>query len=258
MLAFGFNEQEKSSIRNLRIGALLTFIAVNLRFIVGDIIKPLILFGILQPGNSEHGHRYEFHTPNLPDMCGDVVMIILFAVAYLFMMSLRVKNNIPDVLDKFHGTNSQSVRSSRNVREYAAWAKSLFFVTIVGFSLYFFSKYFLTTSLEAFFSEESESFDISFVLHILNSTIKLGAALIFVYAYCRYLCIHRYIKIVLYMFFFIRTLLLTNILGFITEYDMEIDAPILDILLPGILIYSIISFMIIKYRVRHAVQGDWY
>lgn len=255
MLAFNFNEQEKSSIRNLRIGALLTFIAINLRFIVGDIIKPLILFDILQPGNSEH--RYEFHTPNLPDMCGDVVMIILFIVAYLLMTSSHPKNNISDVLDKFHGTDSQPQRLARNVREYVSWAKRLFFITIVGFGLYFFSKYFLATGLEAFFSEESESLDISFVLHILNNAIKLGASLIFVYAYCKYLCVPRHVKIALYMFFFIRTLLLTNILGFIIEYDMEINAPLLDVLLPGILIYSIVSF-IVNYRIRHAMQKNSY
>lgn len=54
MLAADFTDEEKDRLKNIRIGALFTFIAVISRFIVGDIIRPLILFDVIQPGG--HGH----------------------------------------------------------------------------------------------------------------------------------------------------------------------------------------------------------
>lgn len=43
MLAVNFNDQEKNKLKNIRIGAFLTFSGIISRFIVGDIIKPLEL-----------------------------------------------------------------------------------------------------------------------------------------------------------------------------------------------------------------------
>ncbi len=244
MLALNFNNEEKSLLRNVRIGALFTFIAVNLRFVVGDIIKPLILFDVIQPGGHGHGHKYEFHTPNLPDMSGDVITIILFGLAYMFISSSSIKNIIRGMMYTCCETESKSRESIRRMRDVIIAVKNLFYVAAVGFGLYFFSKYILTTGLEAFFSEESESEGIPFILNIINSAIKLCAALAFVYAYCKYLGAHRHTKIMLYMFFFIRSLLLTNMLGFVHGYDIEVGAPIIDVLLPGILIYATFKYLL--------------
>lgn len=242
MLAIGFSKQEKSLIRNIRIGAFLTFIGINLRFIVGEIIKPLILFDVLQPGGHSH-HRYEFHTPNLPDMCGDFITIVILAFAYFFMTSSSFKKNIKGMMYSSCDKSYKYHESIRKIRDYLIDAKNIFIVTAVGFGLYFFSKYALTIGLEAFSSEESESEGIPHILNIFNHAIKLLASLAFVYAYCKYISANRLIKPVLYTFFFIKSLLLTNVLGFVHEFDLEMIAPVLDVMLPWILIYSTIDFI---------------
>ena len=240
MLAFDFTNQEKSLLRNVRIGAFFTFIAVILRFVVGDVVMPLILFDVIQPGGHGH-HRYEFHTPNLPDMAGDIITIILFVLAYVFLTSSSFRNTVRGMMYASCDTNNKSRDSVRRMRDYILQTKNIFYVAVIGFGLYFFSKYILTTGLEAFFSEEAESEGIPFILNILNNTIKLCASLALVYAYCKYLEPHKHIKIMLYMFFFTRNLLFTNMLGFVHEHDMEICAPVLDVLLPCILFYSVYS-----------------
>lgn len=50
MLAKNYAAKEKAFLQTLRIGIFLTFLAINLKFIIGDIIKPLILFNVLQFG----------------------------------------------------------------------------------------------------------------------------------------------------------------------------------------------------------------
>ncbi len=239
MLAFDFTNQEKTILKNIRIGAFFTFIAVLLRFIVGDIIKPLILFDVIQPSR----HRYEFHTPNLPDMCGDIITIILFGLAYMFMTSSSSKNAIRGMMYASCDANNESQDSIRQIRDYILQMRNIFYVTVLGFGMYFFSKYVFTTTLEVFFPEESESKGLPFIFNILNSAIRLCASLAFVYAYCKYLGIHRNIKIMLYVFFFVRSLLLTNILGLVHEHDVELVAPALDVLLPCILVYSVFSYI---------------
>lgn len=240
MLVADFTDQEKARLKNIRIGALFTFIAVILRFIVGDIIKPLILFDVIQPGG--HGHyRYEFHTPNLPDMCGDIITIVLFGLAYMFMTSSRSKSAIRDIMYASCDTDNKSWDSIRQTRDYILQMRNVFYVAVIGFGMYFFSKYVFTTTLEVFFPEEAAG--LPFIFNILNSAIRLCASLAFVYAYCKYLGVHRHIKIMLYGFFFARNLLLTNILGLFHEHDVEIFAPILDVLLPCILVYSVLNFI---------------
>lgn len=245
MLAFDFTNREKTILKNIRIGAFFTFLAVILRFIVGDIIKPLILFDVIQPGG--HGHyRYEFHTPNLPDMCGDIMTIILLGLAYMFMTSSSSKNAIRGMMYASCDANNESHDSIRQIRDYILQMRNIFYVAVIGFGMYFFSKYIFTTTLEVFFPEESESKGLPFIFNILNNAIRLCVSLAFVYAYCKYLGVHRHIKILLYVFFFVRNLLLTNILGLVHEHDVELIAPILDVLLPCILVSSVFSYISIS------------
>ncbi|MFO0794584.1 MAG: hypothetical protein U0586_11045 [Candidatus Brocadiaceae bacterium] len=242
MLAADFTDREKAQLKNFRIGALFAFIAVIMRFIVGDIIKPLVLFDVIQSGTPGH-YRYEFHTPNLPDMCGDIVTIVLFGLAYMFMTSSRSKSAIRDIMYASCDMDNKYRDSVRQVRDYILQMRNIFYVAVIGFGMYFFSKYVFTTTLEVFFPEEAESEGLPFIFNILNSAVRLCASLAFVYAYCKYLGVHRHIKIMLYVFFFARNLLLTNILGLVHEHDVEIFAPLLDVLLPCILFYSVLNFI---------------
>ncbi|MFN3532588.1 MAG: hypothetical protein ACK41Q_08790 [Candidatus Brocadia sp.] len=193
MLAINFTDQEKDQLKNIRIGAFITFTGIILRFIVGDIIKPLELFDIIHPpGHGEH--HYEFHTPSFPDMCGDVVTIIIFAAAYLFMTSSSAKNILEGMIYSYCGADDKSRQSIKRVRDYILWTRNIFYVAIFGFGLYFFSKYILTIGLEVFSPEESESNGTILTLHLLNYIVKLTAAMAFVYAYCKYLCVHKHIR----------------------------------------------------------------
>jgi hypothetical protein len=125
---------------------------------------------------------------------------------------------------------------------------------MVGFGLYFFSKYILTIGLEVFSPEESESNEVTVILHVLNDIVKLTSTLVFVYAYCKYLGTPTHIKATLYMFFFIRNLFLTNMWGFVHKYDIEIFAPMIDVLFPCIIIYSLLNFFVLRQR---ALQHDY-
>lgn len=232
------NEAIKSVERNLRVGAFLSFIGINLRFVSVNIIKALILFNILKPGS--HEHHYELHVPNMPDMCGDIVAVVMLAFAYFFITSASVKKVINGKSDNFYEISSQYPESIRNLIH---WSKGVFFVTIIGFSLYFLSKYFLSIDLEVFAEEAEESTVLSALVY-LNYGIKLFSALIFVYAYCKYLSPNKSIKILLYTFFFVRNLFATNLLGLITQYDLYPCAPMLDILSPIIIIYSVVGILI--------------
>ncbi|MEK7290711.1 MAG: hypothetical protein AAB013_02240, partial [Planctomycetota bacterium] len=60
--------------------------------------------------------------------------------------------------------------------------------------------------------------------------------------YCKYLSTNKYIMFILYLFFIIRNLFATNMLGLISEYDLHVGAPFLDILSPIIIIYSAAYF----------------
>ncbi|MBE7446531.1 MAG: hypothetical protein HS132_15360 [Planctomycetia bacterium] len=254
MTTLAYSTDIKSSFRGLKIGVFLIFIAINIEFIVGDIIKPLILIDVIQ--TSGHEHRYEFHTPSLPDICGDVVAIILIGAGYLFITSSHLKNTMKGMMYTSCETDNPFRKSIEERRNYILWAKNIFIMTTLGFSLYFFSKYILTTGLEVFFPEESESFNVLCILSVLNSILTLGASVIFVYAYCKYISVGNHIKILLYCFFFTRNLFFTNMLGFVHEYDIEAIAPLLDALLPAILIYSTISILT-AYRLQHRYQfGD--
>lgn len=159
----------------------------------------------------------------------------------MFMTSSRSKNAIRGMMYASCDANNESHDSIRQTRDYILQMRNIFYVAVIGFGMYFFSKYVFTTGLELFFSEEAESEGLPFIFNILNSAIRLCASLAFVYAYCKYLNVHRHIKIMLYVFFFLRNLLLTNILELVHEYDVELVAPVLDALLPCILVYSVFT-----------------
>lgn len=236
------NKLLKPAIRDLKIGAMLLFIGVNLYLAVGSILHGLIYFDFLQSGN--HEHRYEVHVPNLPDMCSDVIMALVFSFAYLFITSDSVKNVVNRATGSSSEINDQDVRA---VRQLIDWAKKLFFISIIGFSLYFFSKYFLSIGIETFLEEEHEEFHyihIPFILNTLNCIMRLCSILIFATVYSRYLSLNRAVTATLYGFFFVQFLFASNVLGFITRYDLYIGASILDFLTPLIIVYSLIDIFI--------------
>ena len=235
------DEVIKTIERNLRVGAFLSFIGINLRFVSVNVIKALILFNILKPGN--HEHHYELHVPNMPDICGDIIAIVVLVFAYFFITSTPVKKVINGKSDNSYEISAQYPESIRNL---VHWSRGVFFVTIIGFSLYFVSKYFLSIDLEVF-AEEAEESTVSSALVYLNYVIKEFSALVFVYAYCKYLSPNKSVKILLYTFFFVRNLFATNLLGLITQYDLFPCAPLLDVLSPIIIIYSIIGILIQDY-----------
>lgn len=232
------NEVTKPVTRDLKIGALLIFIGVNLRFAIGNIIHGLIYFDFLQSGN--HEHRYEVHVPNLPDMCGDVAMAIVFVFAYLFITSDSVKKIVRGITNNSTELSNQDIQP---IRQLIKWTKTLFSASIIGFGLYFFSKYFLSIGIETFLEGEEES-HILFILNVLNCMVRLGSVFVFIYVYCKYLSLNKTVTLVLYSFFFMRFLFATNMLGFITEYDLYIGASLLDFLTPILIIHSIISIFI--------------
>lgn len=227
-----------SALRYLRIGAFLTFVGINLRFVIGNIINALIFFNILQPGNP--AHRYDIHAPSIPDMCGDVVMTLVFAAAYLFIASNRVKNGVTG-LHNLQELSSQYFVAVKRLKNHIHSSKNLFSLTAIGFSLYFLSRYFLSPGLEVVFIENITP--LSRVLNILNDVIKIGSPLIFANVYCKYLSTNRSLALVLYVFFLVRNLFATNMLGLITNYDLHIGAPFLDVLTPLIMIYSVVSII---------------
>lgn len=255
MLAVHFNKQEKTQIRSLRFGAFLTFMGINIRFIVGEIIKPLILFGFLQPGGYGH-NRYEFHVPSMPDMCGDVVTIVLLTAAYLFMTSTGFKYNIRGMMYGSCDKEEAQHESVKKIRDYIITVKNVFIITVIGFSLYFLSKYAFTTGLEAFSSDESGLSAVSYLLRIVNDALKLLAAIAFVYAYCKYIGANKVIKPVLYSFFLLNNLLLSNLLGFYHGFDLEMLGPVMDALMPGLLIYITIDFMVRTRAVRRLKEAE--
>ncbi|GIL19858.1 MAG: hypothetical protein EDM77_10780 [Candidatus Jettenia sp. AMX1] len=219
-----------AALRNLRISDLLTFIGINLRFITENIMNALIFFNILQP--LDQNQRYDIHTPSIPDMCGETVMVIVFTIAYLFHTSARLKNTVTDIPMYLYDRGV-----TRHLEDGLQRSKRFFFTTITGFGLYFFSRYFFSPILEVIFIENTTI--TSFALNILNDIIKLCSPLIFVYVYCQYLAAHKAVALMLYIFFIIRNLFATNVLGFITEYDLHVGAPFLDVLSPMIVFYSL-------------------
>ncbi len=128
-----------NSFKYLRIGTFLTFLGINLFFITENIINFLIFFNILQTDDPES--RYDIHTPSPPDSNVDILLVIVFAVAYFYMKSFYLNNTIPDTQDNLRGMKKQIQVSARHINEYVCWSWNFFFVSVVGSSLYLFSKY---------------------------------------------------------------------------------------------------------------------
>ncbi len=254
-------------LNSIKICTLLIFIGINLRFATENIVNALIFFNILQSGNSL---RYDIHTPSIPDMYGDIVTVIVFALAYLFFLSAdtkRTANGISFNLQEELGDGYRQVirqlknymkkagvasilplvhlETVRQIKNYIRWTKDIFFLGIlVGFGLYLFSKYVLSIGLEIF---SIQNYYISFFLNTFNDVIKLCSCLVFAYLYCSYLSAKKIVRLALYVFLFIRNFFATNFIGFITGCDLHIVVPFLDLLTPIIIFYSI-GCIITSYR----------
>lgn len=121
-----------------------------------------------------------------------------------------------------------------------------FFVSVVGSGLYLFSKYGLSTGmlsivLEAIFNEDMNN-SLTGTLDVLNNLIIVCSPIFIVYAYNKYLPTKRSISFALYLYFIIRNLFATNVLGLVTSFDMHAVAPFLDSMSPLIVVYSILCF----------------
>lgn len=255
-------------LNSIKICTLLIFIGINLRFVTEHIINALIFFRILQSGNSYL--RYDIHTPSIPDMYGDMITVIVFAIAYLFFISADTKRTatgksfnlqeelgdgylqvIRQLKNYMKKTGVVSIlpfvhlESSKQIINSIRWTKGVFFLGIlIGLGLYLFSKYVLSIGLEILSIENNY---ISFFLNTFNDVIKLCSCLVFAYIYCSYLSTNKGISISLYLFLFIRNFFATNFIGLMTGYDLHIVVPFLDILTPMIIFYSI-GCIITRYR----------
>lgn len=243
----------------IKIYTILIFIGINLRFITENVINALIFFHILQSGNPDV--RYDIHSPSIPDMYGDAIMVVIFAIAYVFIPSIPQKRTATNISYTSHDrqgsgyldiikflnnyifkAGSASIPSEVHqilivrLKNHIRWLKAVFFVSIVGIGLYLFSKYILSICLEVLFFENDS---IPFVLNSLNDIIKLCSSLIFAYVYCSYLSVNKIINFILYAFILIRNLFTMNAIGLITGYDLHIIVPFLDFLTPIIIVYAI-------------------
>ena len=183
----------------------------------GNIINALIFFSILKSGNPVH--KYIIHAPSMPDMCCDGVMVIVLTIAYLFITS----NNIKSVNIGIFEMTNQKLLSIRQLKEYIHKSRGIFSATVIGVGMYLFSRYVLSIGLEVSFIENTTG--TFFILNMLNDILRLCSPLIIVYAYCKYLSTNKYIMFILYLFFIIRNLFATNMLGLISEYDLHVGAP---------------------------------
>lgn len=248
-------------LNSIKIGTLLIFIGINLRFATENIINAIFFFMNMESGSPD--------APCMPEMCGDVMMVVVFAIAYMLIASAGVENTINRTTNNLHeevgNQYSEILRQLKNcinttkaasilpqvhlgtirrIKNYIRWTKSVFFLCIIGFSLYLFSKYILSIGLEVLHIENDS---VDFILNSLNDAIKLYSSLVFVYVYCSYLSTNKVINSILYLFFFIRNFFSTNVMELITEYDTYIVVPFLDILTPIIIIYSM-WYIAVNYR----------
>lgn len=247
---------------SVKICTFLIFAGVNLRFITENIINALIFFNILQSGNP--GMRYDMHTPSLPDIYGDAIMVLVFSAAYFFTPPAFIKRTVTrlpctlnDTLGEMHLevikqlTNHLKKKgvapflshihkgSIRHIKKYICRTKDLFMIVSAGFVLYLFSKYILSVGLEVLTIKNG---NISFILNSLNDVIKLCSSLVFVYIYCTYLSTNRGVNFTIYGFFLIRNFFSTNAIGLFTECDLHVVVPFLDVLTPIIIIYTTFYF----------------
>lgn len=172
------NEITKPAMRDLRVGALLTFIAINLRFVSGNVLNALIFFNIIQSKNPDR--RFDIHAPSTPDIWCDVAMIIVLAVAYVFITSNQIKNVRTSVFLNIHEMSNQKLSTIRRLKDCIYQSMGIFYATVTGVGIYFFSRYVLSIGLEVSFGENTTG--IFFVLNKLNDILRLCSPLIIVYA----------------------------------------------------------------------------
>jgi len=240
-------KMKKDRFKNLRIGAILTFLGVNIFFIVGNIMNFLIFFNILQTDDPEN--RYDIHTPSPPDSNMDILLVFVFAVAYFYMKSFSLNNIIPDTQDNLRGLKKHSQVCVSHINDYVRWPWRIFYISVIGTGLYLFSKYILSTGmlstvLEVVFSESQNNYGLTCALSVLNDLIIVCSPIFIVYAYNKYLSTKRSVAFALYLYFIIRSLFATNVLGLVTSYDLQVGAPFLDAMSPVIVGYSIFYFKV--------------
>ena len=240
-------KMKNDRFKNLRIGAILTFLGVNIFFIVGNIMNFLIFFNILQTDDPEN--RYDIHTPSPPDSNMDILLVFVFAVAYFYMKSFSLNNIIPDTQDNLRGLKKHSQVCVSHINDYVRWPWRIFYISVIGTGLYLFSKYILSTGmlstvLEVVFSESQNNYGLTCALSVLNDLIIVCSPIFIVYAYNKYLSTKRSVAFALYLYFIIRSLFATNVLGLVTSYDLQVGAPFLDAMSPVIVGYSIFYFKV--------------
>lgn len=243
----------------IKIYTIVIFIGINLKFATENLINALIFSNILQSGNPYL--RYDIHTPSIPDMYGDAILVVIFAIAYLLITSIPLKKTVTNIaynsndlrcsgyLDVMKLLNSYSFTAGSasihpdvhqilivRLKNHIRWIKAVFYVSITGIGLYLFSKYILSICLEVLFFENNA---VPFILNSLNDITKLCSSIIFTYAYCSYFSTNKIINFLLYAFFFIRNFFTINSIGLITDYDLHVIVPFLDFLTPIIIVYSL-------------------
>lgn len=246
---------------SVKICTFLIFAGINLRFVTENIINALIFFNILQSGNP--GMKYDMHTPSLPDIYGDAIMVIVFSAAYFLTPTglvkrtvMRLPNTLKNNLNEIHleivkqlanhlkKGNASYIshiheESIRMIKRYICRTKGIFKIVSAAFGSYLFSKYILSVGLEVLIIENE---NICFILNSLNDVMKLCSSLFFAYIYCSYLSTNRGINFTIYGFFFIRNFFSTNAIGLFTDYDLHVVVPFLDALTPLIIIYATFYF----------------
>ena len=219
-----------------KMGALLAFIAVNMRFVSGNICNALVFFNVLQSRNP--AKRFDIHTPSLPDIYGDTVVLILFACAYFYVLFGNAM--MADAIRLSSNKMCTQYLMSRTRR-----LKIIFSLSALGLILYFTTRYLLSPLLEVAFPQDITRTSIA--LNITNDVLRLCSPLVLVHAYCKYLSTGVPVVFIMYVFFVIRNLLATNVLGFVTGCDLHVCAPFMDILSPTIILYSLYSvFPVVK------------
>ena len=229
----GFNSRYPAlsvGLQYWRMGALMAFIAINMRFVSGNICNALVFFNVLQSRNPTK--RFDIHTPSLPDIYGDVVVLILFTCAYFYLLFGNAM-----VADAIR-LNPNKV-CTQYLMSRARRLKIVFSLSALGLIQYFITRYLLSPLLEVAFPQEVTRTSIA--INITNDVLRLCSPLLLVHAYCRYLSSGAPVVFAMYVFFVIRTLLATNVLGFVTGCDLHVGAPFLDILSPTIILYSLYS-----------------
>ncbi|MDR4507702.1 MAG: hypothetical protein MRJ65_05605 [Candidatus Brocadiaceae bacterium] len=224
-----------TAARDLKFGVLLTFIFINIKIFIENVLNFLVFFNIVQ--SADPSSRYDIHSPSPPDIIGDIVAIIILCEVYYFITSENIKNIFSRKPADSPVRNLKHKEVINQIKNYVTGFKKLFFVITTVFSLGIFSKYFLSLGLETMIIENPS---VSFVLSKLNDMIIVFCPLIAVGIYCRFLYASRAIAISLYLFYFIRSLLGTGFFGLVGVYDLHVSVPFLDILSPLIIIYSLV------------------